>query len=64
MNISTINFDSFQKLKDEDCQERIIKAKKILGKDLLRLRIDPSAESYWIKREPPGPVADSLNNQF
>jgi hypothetical protein len=34
MNISTINFDSFQKLKDEDCQERIIKAKKILGKDL------------------------------
>lgn len=37
---------------------------RILGKDLLRLRIDPSAESYWIKREPPGPVADSLNNQF
>ena len=37
MNISTINFDSFQKLKDEDCQERIIKAKKILGKDLLIL---------------------------
>ena len=37
MNISTINFNSFQKLKDEDCQERIIKAKKILGKDLLIL---------------------------
>ena len=37
MNISTINFDSFQKLKDEDCQERIIKAKKKLGKDLLIL---------------------------
>ena len=37
MNISTINFDSFQKLKDEDCQERIIKAKKILGQDLLIL---------------------------
>ena len=37
---------------------------RILGKDLLRLRIDPSSESYWIKRVPPGPAAESLNNQF
>ena len=37
---------------------------RLFGKDPLRLRLDPTAESYWIKREPPGPAADSLNNQF
>ena len=37
---------------------------RLFGKDPLRLRLDPNAESYWIKREPPGPVAESLNNQF
>lgn len=37
---------------------------RLFGKDPLRLRLDPSAESYWIKREPPGPSAESLNNQF
>lgn len=37
---------------------------RILGKDLLNLRIDRSAKSYWIKRVPPGPEADSMNNQF
>ena len=37
---------------------------RLLGKDPLRLRLDPSADSYWIKRDPPGPSADSLNKQF
>ena len=37
---------------------------RLLGKDPLRLRMDPTAESYWIMREPPGPAAESLNNQF
>ena len=37
---------------------------RLLGKDPLRLRMDPTTESYWIMREPPGPAADSLNNQF
>lgn len=37
---------------------------RLLGKDLLRLRFDPAADSYWIKRDPPGPEAESLNNQF
>lgn len=37
---------------------------RLLGKDLLRLRFDPQAESYWIKREPPGPDGSSLKNQF
>lgn len=37
---------------------------RLFGKDPLRLRLDPMADSYWILREPPGPEADSLNNQF
>jgi hypothetical protein len=37
---------------------------RILGKDLLRLRFDPLAQSYWIERRPPGPAPDSLRNQF
>ena len=37
---------------------------RLLGKDPLCLRIDREAESYWIKRTPPGPTAESLKNQF
>ena len=37
---------------------------RLLGKDLLRLRRDPDCDSYWIRRDPPGPEADSLRNQF
>jgi hypothetical protein len=33
------------------------------GKDLLRLKRD-DARSYWIKREPRGPAAGSMKNQF
>jgi hypothetical protein len=39
-------------------------AMRLLGKDLLRLRFDPEAESYWIHRDPPGPAPDSLKQQF
>lgn len=35
-----------------------------LGKDLLRLRFDRNARSYWIERSPPGPEPESLRNQF
>jgi len=34
------------------------------GKDLLRLRRDPAATSYWIERRPPGPAPESLKDQF
>ena len=37
---------------------------RLFGKDPLRLRLDPAAQSYWIEREPPGPAADSMTNQF
>lgn len=35
-----------------------------LRKDLLRLRYDRQANSYWIHRDPPGPPADSMEQQF
>ena len=34
------------------------------GKDPLRLRRDPSAASYWIPRDPPGPPPASMKHQF
>ncbi len=37
---------------------------RLLGKDLLNLKWDPEAESYWVKREPPGPSSDSIKYQF
>lgn len=37
---------------------------RLVGKDPLRLKIDPDANSYWIPREPPGPPPDSMTNQF
>ena len=37
---------------------------RLSGKDLLRLKFDPKAESYWIKRDPPGPARGSFDNQF
>ena len=37
---------------------------RVAGKDPLRLKFDPEADSYWIPREPPGPPPGSMNNQF
>lgn len=34
------------------------------GKDLLRLKRDPGAQSYWIKRIPPVPPSGSMSKQF
>lgn len=34
------------------------------GKDLLRLKFDPNAKSYWIVRQPPGPAPDTMKEQF
>jgi hypothetical protein len=35
-----------------------------MGKDLLSLKRDPDAKTYWIARDPPGPAPGSLTKQF
>jgi hypothetical protein len=37
---------------------------RAMGKDLLCLRWDGETKSYWIPRDPPGPAAGTLKNQF
>lgn len=37
---------------------------RLAGKDPLRLRWDPRADSYWIPRDSPGPGPGSMKNQF
>jgi hypothetical protein len=37
---------------------------RMLGKDPLRLKIDKSAKSYWIERDPPGPAPETMSQQF
>jgi hypothetical protein len=37
---------------------------RLCGKDPMRLRRDKAVASYWIAREPPGPPAESMRNQF
>jgi len=37
---------------------------RLFGKDFLRLKLDPDADSYWILRQPPGPPPESISNQF
>lgn len=37
---------------------------RMMGKDPLRRRIDRSATTYWIDRQPPGPEPQSMTQQF
>ena len=37
---------------------------RLMGKDLLRLKRDPDADSYWIVRTPPGPAPETMKDQF
>lgn len=37
---------------------------RLFGKDLLRLKRDDAAQSYWIERDPPGPEPQSMTRQF
>lgn len=37
---------------------------RLCGKDPLRLAPDAGARSYWIERQPPGPPAESITNQY
>jgi len=37
---------------------------RAVGKDPMRLKCQPDANSYWIERRPPGPAPESLKDQF
>jgi hypothetical protein len=37
---------------------------RLFGKDVVRLRFEPDATSYWIQRRPPGPAPRTMINQF
>jgi large-conductance mechanosensitive channel len=37
---------------------------RVLGKTPLKLRFDGNVESYWIRREPPGPAPETMKRQF
>ena len=37
---------------------------RLFGKEMLSLKRDPAATSYWIKRDPPGPTPELLRQQF
>lgn len=37
---------------------------RAMGKDLLRLKLQPNAKTYWIERDPPGPAPKSMKDQF
>jgi hypothetical protein len=37
---------------------------RLFGQEFLRLRRDPSATSYWIRREPDRVESTAMKNQF
>ena len=37
---------------------------RLLGKDLLRLRLEPESDTYWIERSPPGRSDQQMKKQF
>jgi hypothetical protein len=39
-------------------------AMRVFGMDSLRLKRDRAATTYWIARDPPGPPAQSMTQQF
>jgi hypothetical protein len=39
-------------------------ARYVARADLLRLKLEPDSDSYWIRRSPPGPDPSTMKNQF
>jgi hypothetical protein len=37
---------------------------RLMRKDLLRLKAEPGAKTFWIPRDPPGPAPETMRNQF
>ena len=48
MNTAAIKFDAFENLKNQDCQQRILKARKVLGDEIVILRITISSPSIFL----------------
>ena len=39
-------------------------AMRLAGRDALRLRLEKTLPSYWIRRDPPGPADDSFKEPY
>ncbi|MGH8747446.1 MAG: SxtJ family membrane protein [Burkholderiales bacterium] len=39
-------------------------AMRAAGRDAMKRRFEAHARTYWVEREPPGPAAESLKDQF
>jgi predicted membrane protein len=37
---------------------------RMVGRDAMKRRFEPSARTYWVERDPPGPDPAGLPNQF
>ena len=37
---------------------------RAIGRDALKMRFEPAAPTYWVRREPPGPADDSFRDLF
>jgi hypothetical protein len=37
---------------------------RLVGKDPMRRKFEPTTKSYWIARTPPGPAPETFKNQF
>jgi hypothetical protein len=37
---------------------------RMTGRDTMKRKFEPTAPTYWIGRNPPGPAADSFRDQF
>jgi hypothetical protein len=37
---------------------------RMWGRDAMARRFEPNLETYWVKRDPPGPADDSYRNMF
>lgn len=38
--------------------------RQLFNRDPLKMGFDPSAKSYWVTRDPPGPAPETMNQQF
>lgn len=39
-------------------------AMRLAGRDTMKRKFEPQSPTYWVRRDPPGPAADSFRDQF